>query len=729
MDSGSNTTPTADRHGRPSEPLLPSSSPVQHGLLSPTRSTSRRKERRPPSVTPKRFGRFFTPRSSQSIVGRRILARIPSEELNAHHAMSPDSIPSDPLQPSDGCHQDQSFLSSPSQAATCRKRTTSSLEQPTIQRRRVAFDDMPPPQLNLSGEHSQDVLSDWRKTTLNRFFRTSRGQDVSAKDSLIPDAVHEPAAKRTRTQSPELHTPTPVRKFRNRGCEAQLLDREHGFSSHTGRQYMAFPACDARALTGNFYSNSDDHEYAANYEGPGNTTPFCQANLHKSPITAVGDEQGYVRLLRTDGWTNSSSGKMDSFFKAHDNAVIDMDVSSDDMRLATACGDWSGRIFDTTTQSAAVDLRGHTSGMRQVLFQPGRANGEVLATAAKDGCVNIWDLRCNSLPVNAFSTMCDDDSTKAITRRNTDLETLQLRPINSMDLAHVRTANGLHTPASITTLQWFPAGREHLLVSGSEANAAIKLWDIRCIKPRHKDQATPLSVTAEPQHHTFRSYGLTSLAINADGSRLYSVCKDNTVYAYSTAHLILGQAPELVNSAVKRKPRGLQGIGPLYGWKNDRLSAISFWVKASLRAASASWGPELLAVGGNDKCPIVFPTDERYMRSAFDQRNHILETSSANSSAATGAARSTLPSLNPSAANIPIFRCGTALVNGHDKEVSAVGWTNQGRLVSLSDDGGVRHWQDDDTQRAGYLRQVGDFGGERWNAGWADVSDGWDDEE
>ena len=588
-------------------------------------------------------------------------------------------------------------------------------------------------------------------TRQNRFFRTSRGQE-RPKDRLIKDAFRGPPNKRQRVQvcgdipigqrrqadhlhllqSPERHVPVPVRKFANRGFEAQRLEREHGFSCHTGKQHFAYPAWDSSAHTARFYSNPDDHEMTTSYETGGDTTPFCQASYHSAPLTAIGDEQGWVRLLRTDGWKDewtNGHGKVQWRWKAQDNAIIDMDVSADDARLATACGDWSGRVFDVPTQAAAVDLRGHTSGMRQILFQPGRTNGDVLASAAKDGCINIWDLRCSSLPVQAFTTKHGDND-RLVPRAN-GLNAVPAKPINSMDLAHVRTANNASSPGSITALQWFPSGRDHLLVSGSECSAAIKLWDIRAIKPRHREQAVPLAVTAEPRHHTFRSYGLTSLALSADASRLYSVCKDNTIYAYSTAHLILGQAPELVSNAVKRKPRAVRGIGPLYGWKNERLTGISFWVKSALRPAHGNQ-PELLAVGGNDKCPILFPTDERYMRSAFAQRNHILESASSSTSTFTpslSASRSTPSSLTPSSANIPIFKCGTPLVGGHEKEVSTVSWTNTGKLVSLSDDGSVRHWQDDDPDRARHLRQVGDFGGERWNCGWADVGADWDDED
>ena len=37
----------------------------------------------------------------------------------------------------------------------------------------------------------------------------------------------------------------------------------------------------------------------------------------------------------------------------------------------------------------------------------------------------------------------------------------------------------------------------------------------------------------------------------------------------------------------------------------------------------------------------------------------------------------------------------------------------------------VRQWQEDAT-RASYLRTVGEFGGERHMAGWADVTGDWD---
>ena len=78
----------------PSSPTAAASSPM-NPYLSPSR-TSRRKERRNPSVTPRRFGRFFTPRSSAS-TGIRIALEPLGASATNHQPLSPRSLASDPL--------------------------------------------------------------------------------------------------------------------------------------------------------------------------------------------------------------------------------------------------------------------------------------------------------------------------------------------------------------------------------------------------------------------------------------------------------------------------------------------------------------------------------------------------------------------------------------------------------------------------------------------------------
>ncbi|CAH0058979.1 unnamed protein product [Clonostachys solani] len=718
------------------------SSPIA-GLLSPTR-TNRRKERRNPSVTPRRFGRFFTPRS-QELRGRRILATLDTAATN-QQPLSPRMLASDPLTP-------DIVLSSPSKSPRSTKIAGSegNLEESLVEERsrptsrevqlpRITFD------IGDTAQPGQDVLGDWRKATLVRqdcrdevmgedgltqsksqFFKASRGRAPNSKDRQLADASQSPTPKRQKREDVvETHEPIPIKKFANMGFGAQMLNREHGFAMDTGKQYLAYPAWDERAETANFCStNADWYANESLVQGQGNPLPFCLASCSKSPVTAIGDEQGYVRLFRTDDG-HDRQDKVYETLLMHDNAVIDVAFSQDDMRLATAAGDRTCGIVDVTTMKVAVTLASHhKSSLRQVAFQPGQASGDVLATSDRDGTIAIWDLRCSQLPARTFSSVVNDSSTRRrVYPRDDSLDTVHGIASNVIPAAHSRMTEGRYTPASLTAIHWFPDGREHLLLSGSEANASIRLWDTRYIKPV-RAQSTPLAQTAAPRHHTFRSYGITSIAMSSDAARFYAVCRDSTVYAYSTAHLMLGEAPELVYNAIKRKPRATEGIGPLFGLKNESFSVGTFFIKSKLRPASGS-SPELLAVGSTSGCPMLFSTDERYMRTAWAANSHILKPDPVLATPSQSfTATNTPASLTPSNCDIPIYRSGTPLVRGHEREVTNVSWTHQGRLVTASDDGNVRHWQED-AAKARHLRQVGDFGGERWMSGWADVGDEWD---
>lgn len=454
-------------------------------------------------------------------------------------------------------------------------------------------------------------------------------------------------------------------------------------------------------------------------------------------FTAVGDEQGYVRFLSTTK-LSAPGDKVTSVVKVHDNAIMNLEFSHDDSRLASASGDRSGRILDMQTQTVAVELGGsHWDSLRQVTFQPGEGNGNVLATSDRAGRVQIWDLRCSSLPAQCFSTASAGIGLGG-RLRDERLDVAFARTVNTIDNAHQRTVQGSTSSASVTALQWLPAGREHLLLTGSEANASIKLWDTRYMKPRRHTAETPVAVTAEPVTHTWRSYGITSMALGADAARLYAVCKDSTVYAYSTNHLVLGHAPELLDGAAKRRPGAAQGLGPLYGLRHESLRVASFYVKCAIRPATA--GPELLAVGSASACAVLFPTDERYMRAAWARREHMLPPSGAGAQAVSspllpspltpsGSTPSWLSSFSSSSSSpLPILRTGTPLIRGHAIEVTTLSWSRDGKLVTASDDYHVRHWQQDGS-RARHMRQVGEFGGERHRAGWADVGDDWDRDE
>ncbi|EFY91817.1 WD domain protein [Metarhizium acridum CQMa 102] len=737
------------RHGSSAPDVLPSSPPAMSSspanpLLSPTR-TSRCKERRNPSVTPRRFGRFFTPRSNLPSESRAALRSLNASATNCQpispQSLASDVFSSDPICPSSPTED----LGQVDGAGQKRKRIDHCR---AVQKRRRGLidEDLTPPPLQFPGRSfhmsrdgnvqmvearsdTREGLDDRRRATLVGVRRSGSITGTGEK-SFPASPCFQSSGLRTNLTL-EGYRPKPIRKFRSRGFEAQLLDREHGFASHPGKQYLNFPAGDPRTLTASFCSKSHDTHHCTSYTSQGNTIPFSLASCHNAPVTVIGDEQGFVRLFNTIAVDGPVDSKVDAHIKVHDNAIMDLDLSTDDFRLATACGDRTGKIVDVVTQSVAVELAGgHWDSLRQIAFQPGAANGTALATSDRAGRVQIWDLRCSQVPIHCFSTA----NPNGTGNRDTTLDPIAAKTINTIDNAHERRVQGVTSAASVTAIQWLPPGREHLLLTASEANASIKLWDTRYIKPRRQAEETPLAMTPQPISHAWRSYGITSLALSTDASRLYAVCKDSTVYAYSTSHLMLGHAPELDNFAPKRKPSGAEGLGPLYGFRHDQFRASSFYVKCALRHRTPmnNYQHELLAVGSTDSCAVLFPTDEGYLYSSCAKHAHDLERSTSTSaltplqsfSANTPTSAGTGPSSSP----IPIFRVGTPLVRGHSREVTNLNWSHDGKLVTASDDYFVRQWQANEAE-ARHLRQVGEFGGERHLAGWAEVGPAWDDDE
>lgn len=473
-------------------------------------------------------------------------------------------------------------------------------------------------------------------------------------------------------------------------------------------------------------------------------------------LVAIGDQEGGIRLLESA--KDSKPGFLQSYlsFHPHANAIVDLAFSPDDMLLATASADQTAQIIDMPTQRAVITLAGHVSSVKQVRFQPGSSN--VIATASRDGSVQIWDLRCKSFEKPARDiriSLEPSDGTKGSKTSGSEGMTWA-RAVNIISGAHAirridppTTASCGDAPSkterpsrrgdvSITALSFLPAGREHLFLTASEANASVKLWDLRTTHSHRRGQATAVSTTAQPEsHNRHRQFGLTSLALSSDGSRLYTLCRDNTVYAYSTSHLILGHAPDLSLSSSRRKRSAgaeKSGLGPLYGFRHPRFRATTFYVKLAVRAAVGNKS-ELLAVGSSEECAVLFPTDEQYMRQHSPPSNGIshqermrtpVSTPRVNRPPLSGNGSGTGLSARPKD-TIAIYEHGSALVRGHELEVTGVTWTSEGELVTIADDFVARCWREG--PRARDLRTGGENEGRRWGCGWAEADNDWDDDE
>lgn len=419
---------------------------------------------------------------------------------------------------------------------------------------------------------------------------------------------------------------------------------------------------------------------------------------------------------------------------------MDLEFSADDKVLATASGDQACHVVDMSTQQPIYSLQKHTSSVKQVQFQPGSCNN-VLATCSRDGSINIWDLRCKSYQRPSLQLYCSlsSDSDNSSRLSHTHLKYPQAS--NSILAAHSEPYNkgsDIKTPSlrddiSITSFSFLSAGRENLLVSGCAANASVRLWDMRTTYTLRRKAS--LSITRQPESHDrHRQFGLTSLSFNNDSSRLYTLCRDGTVYAYSTQHLVLGHSPELDigHSPCRRFPaeEPAQGSGPLYGFRHPRLRVSTFFVKLSVRQPIDDRS-ELLAVGSSDNCAVVFPTDEKYMsrsaNSAAMDKSEQHSSPSRRQSLRSSTVRehptpsSPVKSRSRFEDHIPIYGHGAALIEGHANEVSSVSFTRGGGLATVSDDMHVRYWREGRAEKSVEADQR--------RCGWTDVGKWYSDDE
>ena len=590
-------------------------------------------------------------------------------------------------------------------------------------------------------------------------------EDVSDVDD---DQSEEEDASRADSQVTSRSRIQPI--IRSSGATGGFLSRQLGLGSRIQRQYPLYTEQDRHFETADFYSTPNDSHVCVNLGNPTeNALPFCSVSCNTNSLVAIGDEEGGIRLVETDDADESRFRRPHLTFRPHTNAVMDLAFSPDDLLLATASGDQSSKIIDMPSQRAICVLEAHSASLKQVRFQPGSSS--VLATSSRDGSVRLWDLRCKTsdTPLQTLKISLEGAGDNQLSR-SLPRSTTYARSVDAILGAHVpcihhqvssvsktiETATTIDFPSkaetpsrrgnySVTALSFLPQGREHLLLTGSEADATVKLWDLRTAHYHQRStDPVPLSSTQRPQSHTkHRHYAITSMALSGNGARLYTLCHDNTIYAYSTSHLILGSAPELAPTSSsadssRRKSRfgrttEKEGLGPLYGLRHP-LFHTSFYVKLAVRPAKDG-RTELLAAGSVDGCAVLWPTDERYMRPTDQNRNAPQPSSSIVNQPgyATPPPSVSRPTLSRTTSNarlndtIPIYTHGTPLVRGHKCEVTGLSWAYGGELVTVSDDLTARCWREDGN-KARELRMGGEGEGRRWASGWAELGEaGWDD--
>lgn len=655
-------------------------------LTAPPSGVRSSKPRKPPSITPRRFTRFFSPITTHSTTHSRSKSakRLGDITKNAVNQVK-----------FSGFHDLPQF-ETPRKKRKILPTPESSPVQPLDSSPLRSTTDKPPSHIPY---HDFDTTS-------------------------IEDSESE-------EEEEEQRFPAPITRLRNAASNSRLLQRSFGGARAVNRGRIYDHCADWRAQTADFYTRPEDcHSFH------GGALPFCVTRCNTNSLVAIGDEEGGVKLIDS-AYADNSFGQHHVHFKPHHNAVMDLTFSSDDYLFATASGDQTARVIDMRTQQTRYVMHGHTSSVKQVRFQPG--NDSIVATSSRDGSVMVWDLRCRGqdAPVADFAVNFEpgNDLVNATQRQRS---VTYASSVNSMRDAHGLQLESRRSDVSITALAFLPDARSHLFLTATEANACVKLWDLRGkYTSRRNAPSIPVSSTREPDAHIKnRQFGISSLTVSGDGGRFYALCRDSTLYAYSTNHLVLGTAPELdlqsgtAASKSFRPRQGLHGLGPLYGFRHPMFQATSFYVKAALRSATSS-RPEMLAVGSREGCAVLFPTDESLLKKRRPQQPDSQDTLGDEASRETSENRTRVTSsAKTQDMSLPIYSHGTALVRAHGtSEVTGLTWTTDGELVTLGDDFTARCWREDDAKAARAMRKCGEGEGARWGWGWADVEASYDEEE
>ncbi|RDW94812.1 hypothetical protein BP5796_00575 [Coleophoma crateriformis] len=726
------TSPNMIQSAQDSSPLADTLSASRLSPLQPPAYTREgRKERRDPSITPRKFTRFFTPRSHGNLKPSSARQALYDITAPANNRNGVQSSPVQSLRSISGQENSPVVFT----RKLKRRKIIHASEEGTSEKKLGSRDFLNRTEAALNedeeeeGEEEEDTMyipsSPCERAFTNAY---GGGEEVSYTYKL------------------------PIRRLlpvEERGIGGRLMQLRLGSLARSGRRHFAYPIDDYQKETANFYSRPDDVHTCMSLQGPDRSIPFCTTSCNTNSLIAVGDEEGQVRLLESTDGGKPAFNQTFLAFRVHNNAVIDMAFSKDDTFLATASGDQTGRVVDMSTQTTISILANHSASLKQIRFQPGDASNSVLATSSRDGSVQIWDLRCKGSEgsVQHIHQPVEQNQSPGARRwRNgyaissiydAHQHHYQTRPLAPSVMAPPGEAHSRTGDVSVTAISFLPPGQSHLLLTASEANGVVKLWDIRSVNNTRRKGPTALSYTKQPETHTtWRHFGISSLNVSSNGDRFYALSKDSTVYAYSTSHLILGHAPELSsNSQERRRPQRetQEGLGPIYGFRHPKLHAASFYVKSALREAKGGKS-EMLAVGSSDGCAVLFPTDERY----FSQRQPSTGQNALSRQENEGTSfprlqrsRSGTPRGRVGASDrgdtIPISGRGTPLVRGHDREVGSMAWTNDGNLVTVGDDFLIRCWREGDDARD--LRTGGEQGGRRWGCGWADVDAEFDEDD
>ncbi|KAI0068996.1 WD40 repeat-like protein [Artomyces pyxidatus] len=375
------------------------------------------------------------------------------------------------------------------------------------------------------------------------------------------------------------------------------------------------------------------------------------------PYLAVATEQGTVYIRNTskrDAW-DAEPQRID--LDVHDNGIFDIQWSMSDALFATSAGDHSTRITDPITAKTLHILRGHTSTVKSVVWDPAHEN--LLSTGGRDGGICVWDLRVEAMEQ-------DDGVPHAIS------PVLTIKGAHGEDPQSKGRGRKAKTSGSRTvTSLLYPNTDPYGLISGGSFDGILRYWDLRQPTSSGKTKTAkaqgmrPTQMSAfDPTtlHGTRRSHGITSLVCGSGPTAgvLFGLGTDSRIHTYAMPSLLpLSDTPGRA-------------------FTHPQMLTNSFYVRLAL-APNGRWLASGSTMTGGFGSAFLYDVSQ----TALAAPTGIAETAGVQLAAQRG-------------------------------EVGAVDWA-EGMLATCSDDGSVRIWRTDDEMR----RRCDEEDDAHWNWAWA----------
>ncbi|CAH1174023.1 unnamed protein product [Phaedon cochleariae] len=225
----------------------------------------------------------------------------------------------------------------------------------------------------------------------------------------------------------------------------------------------------------------------------------------------------FLALANEDGKLviHDSNAKERHGIHAHNNAIFDLAWMFNEMKLVTASGDHTSKIYDIGNGEIKCQRTfcGHTRSVKTVTFR--KDDTSVFATGGRDGNIILWDIRADTSSTvgRADGIINNSHSSKTFT------------PSKS------RKKFSTPTKSIIKSVTGLVFQENNTLISCGAGDGILKIWDLRKNYTTYKKDALPKSTIPYPGNTTKNGY--SSLIIDDAGIKLYANCLDNTIYCYN----------------------------------------------------------------------------------------------------------------------------------------------------------------------------------------------------